>query len=324
MPQQTADENLSPLDGMTVRLAVGILQAALDGIVVIDHQSRVVEWNEAATAIFGYSRNEALGQDMASLIVPPALRDAHRAGLAGYLTTKHGPILFNRIEVPAMRRDGTEFPVELAVVPIEEEPPRFAAYIRDISSRKEAERALIQSEARQRVFLRDVLSSVTEGRLCLCESADDLPPRLFESGPPIDLQAETLRTLRKQISGAALGANINKEREGDLLIAASEAAMNAIVHADGGWATVEWDAPGGRVRVWIVDTGKGIEMSRLPRATLDRGYTTAGTLGHGFKLTLTTADKVWLLTGPTGTTIVIEQNRDAPLPEWLALGQKDL
>lgn len=313
-----AVDNNSPLDGMTVRLAVAILQAALDCVIVIDHESRIVEWNEAAALIFGYERQEVLGQSMAELIIPPALRSAHYAGFNHYLTTKKGPILNRRIEVTAIRRDGTEFPVELAVVPILEEPPRFAAYLRDISARKEAETALVQSEARQRVFLRDVLSSVTEGRLRLCETAADLPVNLSTTNLPVDLSAQNLKVLRRQINEAALRCGLNKERSGDLLIAASEAAMNAIVHAGGGSASVGADTQAGTVQVWVEDTGKGIEMNRLPRATLDRGYTTAGTLGHGFKLTLTTADKVWLLTGLSGTTVVIEQNREAPLPQWLA------
>ena len=317
MMHHEGDNPNSPLDGMTVRLAVAILQAALDCVIVVDHESRIVEWNEAAALTFGYSRQEAIGQSLAELIIPPALRVAHYAGFNHYLTTKEGPILNRRIEVPAIRRDGTEFPVELAVVPILEEPPRFAAYLRDISARKESEIALIQSEARQRIFLRDVLSSVTEGRFCLCETANDLPPHLPATNPTVVLRTNTLKVLRRQINEAALLAGINKERGDDLLTAASEAAMNAVVHAGGGSATVGADTQGGVVQVWVEDTGKGIEMNRLPRATLQRDYSTARTLGHGFKLTLTTADKVWLLTGPSGTTVVIEQNRVAPLPEWL-------
>ena len=309
-------------DGMTVRLAVGIMQAALDCIVVIDHESHIMEWNESAAEVFGYSRAEALGNLMPDLIVPPDLRAAHHAGLNTYLSTGNGPILNKRIEVTAMKKSGEIFPVELAVVPIDEEPPRFAAYLRDITGRKEAEASLIEAEARQRIFLRDILLSVTEGRLRLCQNLDDLPIRLPAIGQPVPLSAPTLRVLRQQINQAIQTAELNKERGGDFLIAASEAAMNAIVHAGGGTATVGASKDTGRVQIWVEDTGTGIEMSHLPRATLDRGYTTAGTLGHGFKLTLTTADTVWLLTGPTGTTVVVEQNRDTPLPPWIEKVQK--
>ena len=70
------------------------------------------------------------------------------------------------------------------------------------------------------------------------------------------------------------------------------------------------------VQVWIEDCGKGIDMNNLPRATLERGWTTAGSLGHGFWLMLQTIDHVYLLTGPTGTTVVLEQDKVAPIPAW--------
>ena len=92
--------------------------------------------------------------------------------------------------------------------------------------------------------------------------------------------------------------------------------MNAVVHGRGGTGEICSNAQG-TVQVWVTDTGQGISMEHLPRATLERGYTTAGTLGHGFWLMLNTVDRVWLLTGPSGTTIVLEQDRMAPAPAWL-------
>ena len=60
------------------------------------------------------------------------------------------------------------------------------------------------------------------------------------------------------------------------------------------------------------DRGAGIDLAKLPRATLERGFTTAGSLGHGFWLMLQTCDRLWLLTGPEGTTVVLEQDREMP------------
>ena len=93
--------------------------------------------------------------------------------------------------------------------------------------------------------------------------------------------------------------------------------MNAVTHARDGTADVRADEQAGLVQVWVEDRGEGIEVNHLPQATLKRGYTTAGTLGHGFKMMLQTADRLWLLTGPMGTTVVLEQGREAPLPNWL-------
>ncbi len=90
--------------------------------------------------------------------------------------------------------------------------------------------------------------------------------------------------------------------------------MNAIVHAGGGTAAVG-AGPDGLVQVWIEDQGQGIDLSDLPQATLERGFTTAGTMGHGFYIILKTVDRIYLLTGPQGTTVVLEQERTAPEPD---------
>jgi PAS domain S-box-containing protein len=117
-----------------------ILETALDCIITIDEAGRVVEWNPAAERVFGYKRSEALGQEMAQLIVPPAFRERHRQGLAHYLATGEGPVLDRRFEITALRADGTEFPVELAITPIPVDgPPMFTGYVRDLTERKQLE-----------------------------------------------------------------------------------------------------------------------------------------------------------------------------------------
>ncbi len=119
-----------------------ILDTALDCIITIDHEGKVVEFNPAAERTFGYRRADVLGREMAELIVPSPLRERHRRGLAHYLATGEGPVLDKRLEMPALRADGTEFPVELAITRISAEgPPLFTAYLRDITERKRAEQA---------------------------------------------------------------------------------------------------------------------------------------------------------------------------------------
>ena len=126
-----------------------ILEAALDCIVTIDQDSRVVEWNPAAERTFGRARAAALGADMAELIIPTELRDAHRRGLARYLATGEGPVLGRRVEVEALRADGARFPAELAIAPTSAGGRTlFTAHLRDITHRRTAERALAESEAR--------------------------------------------------------------------------------------------------------------------------------------------------------------------------------
>ena len=131
-----------------------VLAAAFDAIITIDHRGVVVEWNSAAERLFGYARSEAIGREMAELIIPPQLREAHRAGMMNYLANSAGPILRRLVELPALRADGTEFPVDLYITPIAiEGPPLFTGFARDATERKAAETALKKNEARLRLAL---------------------------------------------------------------------------------------------------------------------------------------------------------------------------
>jgi PAS domain S-box-containing protein len=117
-----------------------ILEAALDSIITMDHRGIVVDVNRAAEATFGYPREQAAGRPLAELIIPPHLRDDHWAGLRRYLDTGESRILDQRIELEAMRADGTTFPVELTVCRLgRRDPPRFAGFMRDITQRRDAE-----------------------------------------------------------------------------------------------------------------------------------------------------------------------------------------
>ncbi|MGI4942414.1 MAG: PAS domain S-box protein [Janthinobacterium lividum] len=124
-----------------------ILQSALDCVVTIDGNSRILEFNPAAERTFGYARSAVLGQGMAELIMPAEHRKRHHQGLARYLATGEGPLLGKRIEVEAIRADGSRFPVELAITPTKVgEQPRFTAYLRDVTERKRSERDLIAAK----------------------------------------------------------------------------------------------------------------------------------------------------------------------------------
>ena len=116
-----------------------ILDTALDCIVTIDHAGKVIDFNPAAERTFGVSRTEAIGREMAEVIVPPGLRDAHRAGLARYIATGEGRVLGHRLELTAVRSSGEEFPVELAITRIASKgSPVFTGHLRDITGRKRA------------------------------------------------------------------------------------------------------------------------------------------------------------------------------------------
>jgi GAF domain-containing protein/anti-sigma regulatory factor (Ser/Thr protein kinase) len=173
-------------------------------------------------------------------------------------------------------------------------------------------------DAGRRAFLAESLAMVTEGHLLLCRAYEDLPRPRPDTTEALPVSNQTMAELRGRIRAAAMECGFSQARCDDLLTGATEAAANTITHAAGkGSAWVHADAAVGRVYVWIVDDGPGIEDDALHHATLERGWTTAGTLGHGFWIMLRMIDCTFLLTGPTGTTVVLEQKRTPSTPDWL-------
>lgn len=189
---------------------------------------------------------------------------------------------------------------------------RFPAFIRGEDIVDELTRSQSEALARQS-FFRDVLLSVTEGRLHLCASPADLPARLPVYGEPVALTLGTLGEARRLAAQAAAERGFDDERLDCLQTAVGEASMNAVVHAGGGEASV--CASPEVVQVWLIDRGTGIQLNQLPRATLEQGFSTKDSLGHGFWLMLRTADRVDLLTGASGTTLVLTLRRDGNAPQ---------
>lgn len=124
-----------------------IMDLALDAIVIIDDSGAIVSFNQSAEALFGYRRDEVKGRLIADVIIPPALRQQHHDGFARYLETGVPRIIDRRVEVSAMRADGSEFPVELTVTAFHARGVRyFTAFIRDISKRLEMEQRIRQEK----------------------------------------------------------------------------------------------------------------------------------------------------------------------------------
>lgn len=123
--------------------ARAVLDAALDAVVTIDDKGRILEFNHAAELMFGHQRADVLGVEIAQVLIPPSLRADHRRGLERYLETGEGKVIGRRVEISALRADGTEFPVELAIAQVPGDGPKvFTGFIRDLTERKRAESEL--------------------------------------------------------------------------------------------------------------------------------------------------------------------------------------
>ena len=139
-----------------------IIEAALDAVIVIDVEGRVTEWNAQAHTMFGWSREEVIGESLSSKIIPVQYRDAHEAGLKRYLQTGQGLVINRRIDLTARHRDGHEFPVELSISPTRIAGTySFSAFVRDVTEQKQAEAQLRESEERYR----SVVTALDEGVL---------------------------------------------------------------------------------------------------------------------------------------------------------------
>ena len=128
-----------------------VLDTAADAFVSMNADGLISDWNAAAEAIFGWTRSEAIGSDVANLLIPPDLRERHRAGLRTFLEAGVGPLLGRLVEVVGLRKDGTYVPLELTITPLRlGEKWVFNAFLHDVSNRKalEAERAQQADELR--------------------------------------------------------------------------------------------------------------------------------------------------------------------------------
>jgi len=174
-------------------IKTALQQTALVCIITINDQEQVLDWNPAAEKTFGYTQAEAQGSLLSSLIIPPSLRGAHKRGMAHFLATGEGPVLNQRIEVPALRKSGEEFPAELTVIPIRLKGQMlFTAYLRDISERKASEDLLHQAHER-----------LEQAHASLAQANEDLERRVQERTALLEQANQDLREADAQRSEAA-------------------------------------------------------------------------------------------------------------------------
>ncbi|MCK9376444.1 MAG: PAS domain S-box protein, partial [Syntrophobacterales bacterium] len=124
----------------------GIINSATDAIVTINEEHVIVGYNHGAEVMFGYTRKEALGQDL-KIIIPPPYREEHRSYVRRYVATREARMIGKHVRLNAMRRDGTEFPMSISFSVAEiRSNLYFTGVIRDITEYKEMEERVLQSE----------------------------------------------------------------------------------------------------------------------------------------------------------------------------------
>jgi PAS domain S-box-containing protein len=187
-----------------------VIASALDAIVIINQEGNIIRWNNAAGRIFGYQEEEVLGHAMAQTIIPPSFMQSHGAGFRRFLAGGNSNILNRRMELTGMRKNGSEFPMELTVTAIQHEKEYFFnGFIRDISSRKQREEELVQMKEKAEAAAKaksQFLSVMSHELRTPLNAVIGITHLLLQASPRED-QQEDLRTL--QFSGESLLHIIN-------------------------------------------------------------------------------------------------------------------
>jgi PAS domain S-box-containing protein len=120
-----------------------ISEAAIEAIIVADPNGIIVQWNPAAEKLFGYSKDEAFGKQMHALLCPSRYQEKAAEGFANYKKAHKGPIIDKMIEIEALRKDGTECPIEISITTLQQKGQTFAmAVVRDITERRNTQKAI--------------------------------------------------------------------------------------------------------------------------------------------------------------------------------------
>ena len=140
-----------------------IMNASLNAIINIDKKGKVTFWNNQAEVIFGWKKEEVMGKSLTETIVPKQHHQGHNNGMKHYLKTGEGPALNKNIELPAVNKQGEEFPIEIAIIPLKENGELFfCSFIQDISERKKAENKLKYQEEKYRNIISNMNLGIIE------------------------------------------------------------------------------------------------------------------------------------------------------------------
>ena len=282
-----------------------LFERAGDSVFLHDLTGRFVEVNQSACDTLGYSREELLELTVADIVTdyePASLDELWRNLMAG------GPIT---VTATHRRKDGSTLAVEGRLSPFEyHEQQLILATVRDITDRIRAEeerRSLERhTEEQKRLFYRETLLSITDGKLEMCDE-EDTAPYLSGSESAVEVNsAAQVCDARHGVEDFCRSRGLEGDRLDSFMIGVGEAITNAVKHGTSG--TVSAGARGDVIYVGIEDNGPGIESLILPRATLLRGFSTKTSLGLGYCIMLDVADRVRLRTDRSGTLVILEKN----------------
>ncbi|MDD2485453.1 MAG: PAS domain S-box protein [bacterium] len=299
------------------------------GMTIVDVNGRIIKANPVFVQVIGYTLQELTNMHVNDYIYPPdqlydneLLQEMIDGKRDSYQTEKRyvakdGRIIWGKLAASIARNPAPE-------------PPFIIRMVEDITERKLSDEREAKRKEEQLEFYRRTILAATEGKLVITEKDE-----IFSiSGETIATwpleEAEKLSNVRHEVIEIVKRAGIAEARVDVFAIAVGEALTNAIKHAHVGTATMHKLADA--LMLVVTDQGPGIPALTLPEVALKRGYSTAGTLGMGYKFMITFADRVYLATGPGGTTVGLllqfqppkkPQTELLPLCAMLAIEQEE-
>ncbi|MCE5313496.1 MAG: PAS domain S-box protein [Armatimonadota bacterium] len=288
-----------------------------DATFAIDENGIIIAWNRATEKMTGYKAEEMLGKGNCEHSIPfygerrPALVNMVMKPIEEVRKmydnlVVEGHTMMSEAYIPIPR--GQSGYMWFKATPLYDMQGNVVGAIesvRDVTDRKMA-------EEHKREFYRRTILAATDGKLLITEKNEiervaGNPIAVFEVR-----SGEDVGTTRNAITGIIQSSGLEESRVHDFSVAVGEALTNAFKHAGGGIASIHTLPKA--IMVVVSDKGPGIEAMTIPKVALERGYTTAGTLGMGYKIIISVADRVHLTTGSAGTTVGIEMALE-PSPE---------
>jgi PAS domain S-box-containing protein len=277
-----------------------IVNTASEGIWVLGPDTLTTFVNPSMADMLGYNAADMIGRSMAEFMFEEDVPDFLQK-----MENRHKGISEN-YERRFRRKDGRVVFALASTAPIFDDQHNFKgslAMFTNITDRK-------QAEEREKDFYRLTILAATEGKLNLTErdNIENIAGQPYATFPLSN--EEDFRNLRTAIIEIARAHRMDEVRAGDYRVAIGEAVTNATKHAGGGTVSIHI-LPGALFTI-VSDKGPGIEALSIPKVALEKGYTTAGTLGMGYKVMISIADKIYLSTGPWGTMVGIEMSIEEP------------
>lgn len=272
-------------------------------IITYDQHAVVLEVNQAFERFTGYTREQVTGRSMFETFAKPEVMEK-KEDVIGHIFS--GETL-QEMEWVAVRPDGTRVYALTNTTPVYDDRGNVSKALSmgvDITERKHAEQYQRELDQHKREFYRRTIMAATDDRLIISEREEIGQI----AGPPVReweiVDGEELATIRHEVMEFAQSTGMDEARVYDFILAVGEMSTNAFKHAGRGQASLH--RPDDRLIFVVADEGPGMEALTLPEVALVRGFSTAGTLGMGYKAVLSVADRVYLATGPWGTTVAVE------------------